>query len=952
MDMRRGQLSKDAVASTSGRHVLPRPSPIGLPSHRLPWVSPATRPNLSQRYIASTHVSVVVCRATPGEPSAIRPTTTTTTTTITIPTPPLPPNGTAVAATAVLPSQQHAQPPQQPQSAAEEDSWHSSVQRVLRLSTLVETRRLYRNIVRAEYLLNLPNPLYTPPPSPAGEQAEGLAASGSSASASGSSSEGLMDLDSDRLSNGGSSSAGSFGNAASVPRILSGPEEDKALKAALDSVAEMALVLEQLKASLRSLPAGFGTAIFPAATASASEETVREVARQNVLGLRERLAAEIPLLPISSDAAIHYIESRNAKFSRRVALDELQGGGSSGTNGSVSNGSGSTSGGGGGSISGGAVAPGGLPGADLTGASSSLRATPLERLEAAERAAGEIIANRIKPALKRASEQDLVQVVQDAGSYLKGLWVRLNGGAPAPGRWGGWKGMVADTELPRPEGTQQRSELAISRLSLDLEALEKRLQEASKKRENKLRKAGLQGRVQMAIQLKGLDAEVLYLSSLLAVRTLQLEMEHVYGSLEAEALDIFNGLHSGGLLIRDGSTNELALLVAEFALLDEQLTLMAAALEAGAAGGAAASDDGAAEAAAVAAAAAAAAAMGPALINDEVLSKLAVEIPDMRSRVGVADQVVFGGQGFSLTKARLQIRESLDKVREAVTFLSRGFKLLGSDMATGARLFLKAALGNTLKPREVSALRRTARDLLTFIPFTIILIIPLSPLGHVLVFGFIQRYFPSFFPSQFSTRRQEIMVRYEELERQLLEAQAAVEEAEEEVELARAREAVARLIAPEPPAAPVAEAPAGGGTAVGKGDDVVGAAPAASAPVGGTLRGVHEADDVSAAVAAAAAGTAATAPVAVGGGAAAATPVGSMSALSSVDEVTLQEAAKKVRILAEQLDEIRDDVHLVDPLSEAAGGEMAGNQGGGRKSKLAHGSSGSSGGGDGGQGRH
>ncbi|GLI62003.1 hypothetical protein VaNZ11_004577 [Volvox africanus] len=944
MDIRRGQLSRDAVASTSGRHVLQRPSPMGLPSHRLPWVSPATRPNLSQHYVASTHVSVVACKAAPGESSAIPPTTTTTTTTTitTIPTPPLPPNGAAVAATVLLPSQQQAQPPQQPPSAAEEDSRHTSVERVLRLNTLVETRRLYRNIVRAEYLLNLPSPLYTPPPVSAGEHAEWLAASGSSANASGSSSDGLMDLDSDRLSNGSSSLAGSFSSAASVPRILSGPDEDKALKTALDSVAEMALVLEQLKASLRSLPAGFGTAIFPAATASASEETVREVARQNVLGLRERLAGEVPLLPISSDAAIHYIESRNVKFNRRVALDELQGGGWIGISGSVGNGSGSTSGGGGGSTSGGAAAPGGLPGADLTGGGSSLRATPLERLEAAERAAGEIIANRIKPALKRASEQDLLQVVQDTGSYLKGLWVRLNGGSPAPGRWGGWKGVVADKELPRPEGTQQRSELEISRLSLDLEALEKRLQEASKKRENKLRKAGLQGRVQMAIQLKGLDAEVLYLSSLLAVRTLQLEMEYVYGSLEAEALDIFNGLHSGGLLIRDGSTAELALLVAEFALLDEQLTLMAAALEGGSAGGATASDDG----------AAAAAAMGPALINDEVLSKLAVEIPDMRSRVGVADQVVFGGQGFSLTKARLQVRESLDKVREAITFLTRGFKLLGSDIATGARLFLKAALGNTLKPREVSALRRTARDLLTFIPFTIILIIPLSPLGHVLVFGFIQRYFPSFFPSQFSSRRQEIMVRYEELERQLLEAQAAVEVAEEEVELARAREAVARLMAPEPPAAPVVEAPAGGGAAVAKGDDVMGAAPAASAPVGGILRGVHEAGDGAAAVAAAAAGTAATAPVAVGSGRVAAPPVGSTSALSSVDEATLHEAAKKVRILVEQLDEIRDDVHLVDPLSEATGGEVTGGGGGGRKSKLAHGGSGGRGGGDGGQGRH
>ena len=46
------------------------------------------------------------------------------------------------------------------------------------------------------------------------------------------------------------------------------------------------------------------------------------------------------------------------------------------------------------------------------------------------------------------------------------------------------------------------------------------------------------GRVQMAIELKGLDADVLALSRLLAVRTLQLEMEHVYRSLEDEALDM------------------------------------------------------------------------------------------------------------------------------------------------------------------------------------------------------------------------------------------------------------------------------------------------------------------------------------------------------------------------------------------------------------------------------
>jgi hypothetical protein len=69
-------------------------------------------------------------------------------------------------------------------------------------------------------------------------------------------------------------------------------------------------------------------------------------------------------------------------------------------------------------------------------------------------------------------------------------------------------------------------------------------------------------------------------------------------------------------------------------------------------------------------------------------------------------------------------------------------------------LFCACSAGGTLKPREVSALRRTARDVLTFIPFTIILIIPLTPLGHVLVFSLIQTYFPSFFPSCFTKKRQ------------------------------------------------------------------------------------------------------------------------------------------------------------------------------------------------------
>lgn len=136
------------------------------------------------------------------------------------------------------------------------------------------------------------------------------------------------------------------------------------------------------------------------------------------------------------------------------------------------------------------------------------------------------------------------------------------------------------------------------------------------------------------------------------------------------------------------------------------------------------------------------------------------------------------------------------KLEEGVQFFARGLRLLVSDVANASLLFSRAALGSTLKAREVSALRRTARDLLTFIPFGVILLTPLTPIGHVLIFGFLQRYFPGVFPSQFTNRRQDIMTRYDTLRAKLEEAQEEAVEEEEEAELARAAAAVARLTAP------------------------------------------------------------------------------------------------------------------------------------------------------------
>jgi hypothetical protein len=53
---------------------------------------------------------------------------------------------------------------------------------------------------------------------------------------------------------------------------------------------------------------------------------------------------------------------------------------------------------------------------------------------------------------------------------------------------------------------------------------------------------------------------------------------------------------------------------------------------------------------------------------------------------------------------------------------------------------------------------------MTLVPFTVILIIPLTPVGHVLAFSFIQKFFPDFFPSFFTEKRLNLKKLFQEIE--------------------------------------------------------------------------------------------------------------------------------------------------------------------------------------------
>lgn len=69
----------------------------------------------------------------------------------------------------------------------------------------------------------------------------------------------------------------------------------------------------------------------------------------------------------------------------------------------------------------------------------------------AEKVAGKFVARRIRPALQRAREKDLLEVVSESGEYLKGLWARLNGG-------GGRSRRALPPELVQPPSSKKEIE--------------------------------------------------------------------------------------------------------------------------------------------------------------------------------------------------------------------------------------------------------------------------------------------------------------------------------------------------------------------------------------------------------------------------------------------------------------------------------------------------------------
>ena len=322
------------------------------------------------------------------------------------------------------------------------------------------------------------------------------------------------------------------------------------------------------------------------------------------------------------------------------------------------------------------------------------------------------------------------------------LWERLNGKEES-------EGLPSIAEIFGQVQAKAPETDDVIRLRAAVDAAKEDIERVLKTRDELRRDLRVARRDGLEIQpadvkvLKKLDARVKDLDNRLRISTLDLDIERICVYLQKELESSLEPL-------------DQRVFIAEAALLDKQLASIVAGLRLGAGAGASApaDSDAAAEAAGPGARKAAASYL-PAgisslleekedrkltdltLVDEDELALVIGEVGDLKSRLGLdaVAQMDWGSLG-------VLVSDSIAKVKVGLNFYGEGTKLLISDVQYAGALLAKAVSGAILKPREVNTVRRTGKDLLTLIPFTIILIIPLSPVGHVLVFSFIQRFFP------------------------------------------------------------------------------------------------------------------------------------------------------------------------------------------------------------------
>ncbi|KAE9619579.1 hypothetical protein Lalb_Chr02g0154741 [Lupinus albus] len=89
------------------------------------------------------------------------------------------------------------------------------------------------------------------------------------------------------------------------------------------------------------------------------------------------------------------------------------------------------------------------------------------------------------------------------------------------------------------------------------------------------------------------------------------------------------------------------------------------------------------------------------------------------------------------------MEKSLDKLKETGMDIWQGTLLLGIDVAAAMVLVRRSLIGDELTEKEKETLKRTFTDMASVVPIAILMLLPITAIGHAAMLAAIQRYVPS-----------------------------------------------------------------------------------------------------------------------------------------------------------------------------------------------------------------
>ncbi|XP_015878833.3 uncharacterized protein LOC107415073 [Ziziphus jujuba] len=120
-------------------------------------------------------------------------------------------------------------------------------------------------------------------------------------------------------------------------------------------------------------------------------------------------------------------------------------------------------------------------------------------------------------------------------------------------------------------------------------------------------------------------------------------------------------------------------------------------------------------------------------------------------------------QLFLVQKKENIIEKSFGKLKEASIDVLQGTQLLAVDVTAAMGLLRRTLIGDELTEKEKKSLRRTMTDLASVVPIGVLMLLPVTAVGHAAILAAIQRYVPALIPSTYGTERLDLLRQLEKV---------------------------------------------------------------------------------------------------------------------------------------------------------------------------------------------